>query len=163
MFRLRRLGWTEFFDVCHFARAVAGNRVLSRVCYFTARPSIPPIKTQTQYWNEVQHLQRVDKQILADFGQYVRYGYMVKHPNRWEEKKTDVWLAAQMVFDACGDVFDTLILVTADNDLVPAAELVRFTGKDVELISFPGSQGTSQLMQVVSLVRTARRSHFVPY
>ncbi len=78
MFRLRESGWQEFFDVGHFARRVVGNRLLVQIGYFRVKPQMPPIKTAAQYWAEISYLQRVDKQLLADFGKYVRYGYMAK-------------------------------------------------------------------------------------
>ena len=164
MFRLRECGWEEFFDVGRFARMVAGNRLLVGVRYFRARPSIPPIKTEAQYWAEVGYLQKVDEQMLAAFGQYVRYGYMAKRWHGWEEKKTDVWLGTQMVYDAAANVFDTAILVTADSDLVPAVEFVRHLDRSVELIVLPRAKpDVSQLLAEVDLVRRARPSWFVSY
>ena len=164
MFRLRECGWEEFFDVGGFAQKVAGNRLLIGVRYFRVRPSIPPIKTQAQYWAEVSYLEKVDRQMLAAFGQYVRYGYMAKRWHGWEEKKTDVWLGAQMVFDAATNAMDTAILVTADSDLVPAAELVGFLDKDLELIVFPKAKpDVTELLATASLVRKARVSWFQVY
>ena len=164
MFRLRECGWEEFFDVGHFARRVAGRRFLTHVCYFRVRPSIPPIKTLAQYWAEYDYLQKVEKQLFADFGQYVRYGYMARRWYGWEEKKTDVWLATQMVHDAATDVYDAAILVTADSDLTPAAEFTRLFDKDVELIVFPTAKPVvSQLLAEATLVRKARQSWFRSY
>ncbi len=41
-----------------------------------------------------------------------------------EEKKTDVAIAVNMVADAVTDVFDRMILITADTDQIPAIETV---------------------------------------
>jgi len=165
MFRLRESSWEEFFDVGHAARRIAGNRPLEGVYYFSARPSIPPIKTQQQYWNEIRHLGRVEKQLHDEFGRYVRYGYMAPRHYGWEEKKTDVWIAAQMVADAWMNVYDIAILVTADTDLVPVVEMLGYFDKGTELVVFPKSRhpNVTQLVQAVNSIRTARRSWFRPY
>ncbi len=89
---------------------------------------------------------------------------MKKRGNHWEEKRTDVWLASQMILDAATDNFDVAALVTADSDLVPAVELVRFLDKDVELVLFPKPRpNVSELLSQVSWVRPARRVYFRPY
>lgn len=164
MFRLRECGWAEFFDVGHFARRVAGGRTLTGVFYFRTRPSIPPIKSEEQYWAEVQHVQRIEGQVKDEFGRYVRFGYMVERWYGWEEKKTDVWLASQMVHDAAADAYDVAALATADADLVPAVEFARILGKEVELIVFPRAKpDISELLEHASWVKPARASFFRPY
>ena len=69
-----------------------------------------------------------------------------------------------MVFDAATNAIDTELVVTADADLLPAIELVRYLGRDVELIVFPKAKPLAvQLTKEVDLVRTARPSWFRPY
>lgn len=165
MFRLRESGWEQFFDVGYAARCIARNRPLQGVYYFNARPSIPPIKTERQYWDEVRHLSRVEKQLYEDFGRWVRYGYMAPRGGDWEEKRTDVWIAAQMIADAWVDVYDTTILVSADTDLAPAVEMLGYFDKGTELVVFPESRlpAVSHLVRAVSSITTARPSWFKPY
>ena len=164
MNRLRERAWEEFFDVGHFARRVAGNRTLVGVFYFRPRPQMPPIKTTQQLRAEQLHFQNIESQLRQDFGRYVRFGYMKKRGRRWEEKRTDVWIASQMVHDAAMNAFDVAVLVTADTDLVPAVEFVRILNKDVELVVFPGpSPNVSELLSIVSWVKPARKVYFQPY
>ena len=69
-----------------------------------------------------------------------------------------------MVHDAATEVYDTAILVTADSDLIPAAEFTRLFDKDVELIVFPTVKPVvSQLLAEATLVRKARQAWFRPY
>ena len=126
---------------------------------------MPPIKAQHQYWDEIRHLSRIEKQLRGEFGRYVRYGYMVQRAYGWQEKMTDVWLAVQMMADAWTNVYDVAILVTADTDMVPAVQMLRYFDKRTELVVFPRSQRprVTQLVQAVSSIRTARRSWFRPY
>lgn len=165
MYRLRESGWEESFDVGLAARRIARNRPLEGVYYFSAHPSMPPIRTQAQYWKEIRHLRRVEKQLYEEFGRYVRYGYMAPRHYGWEEKKSDVWIAAQMVADAWVNVYDTAILVTADADLAPAIEILGYFEKGTELVVFPRSKrpGVTQLVDQVGSVTIARRSWFQPY
>jgi uncharacterized LabA/DUF88 family protein len=165
MFRLRESGWEQFFDVGYAARSIARNRPLEGVYYFNARPSMPPIKTHEQYWAEVQHLTRVEKQLHDEFGRWVRYGYMAPRDRGWEEKRTDVWIATQMIADAWVDVYDTAILVTADTDLAPAMEMLGFFNKGTELVVFPKSKlpAVSHLVTAASSITTAREVWFRPY
>ena len=164
MHRLRARGWEEFFDVGHFAHRIAGNRTLVGVFYFRPRPRMPPIETTQQLRAEQLHVQNIEAQLERDFGRYVRFGYMKKRRWGWEEKRTDVWIASQMVHDAAADAFDVAALVTADTDLVPAAEFVRMLNKDVELVMFPGpTPNVSELLEESSWVKPARKVYFQPY
>lgn len=164
MYRLQESKWEEFFDVCHLARKLARNRPLEGVFYFRARPAMPPIKTRNRYWAEVQHVSRIDAELQSAYGRWVRFGWMVRRNWGWLEKRTDVWLASEMVCQAHQDTFDVAILVTADTDLVPAVEHVRMVGKGVELVVFPKcATNVSELVKVCNSTTTARRSFFRPY
>lgn len=164
MFRLRESGWTEFYDVCYFARRLARSRDLVGVFYFRVRPAIPPIKTEQQYWAEVRYLRRVEADLDEQFGRLVRYGFMVERSWGWQEKKTDVWLASEMVAQAHTDDYDIAILVTAVADLIPAVEHVRMRDKGVELVIFPRCKTkVGELVREANSTTTARRSFFRPY
>ena len=164
MFRLQESGWEEFFDVCYLAKRLARKRPIEGVFYFRSRPSIPPIKTEERYWQEVQHVTRIEADLREHHGRWVRYGWMAKRSWGWQEKRTDVWLASEMVAQAHLNAFDIAILVTADTDLIPAVEHVRMTGKGVELVTFPRCQvNISELVRHCTSTTTARRSFFRPY
>jgi uncharacterized LabA/DUF88 family protein len=164
MFRLRESGWEEFYDVCYLARRLARKRDLVGVFYFRPRPQMPPIKTQQQYWAEVRHTNRIAQELQAYYGRWIRYGWMVKRDWGWQEKRTDVWLAAEMVAQAHLNTFDVAILVTADTDLVPAVEHVKMADKGVELVVFPRcSTNVAELVRVSNSTTTARGSFFRRY
>ena len=52
------------------------------------------------------------------------------------EKGVDVLMAVDMLVGAYENLYDILILVSSDTDLIPALEKVRFKGKKVEYIGF---------------------------
>jgi len=69
---------------------------------------------------------------------------------RWtahEEKESDVALGAHLVADAFRDVFDTALVVTADNDVCPALVIVRrqFPDKKIRVLTPPGHTLTNEL------------------
>lgn len=50
-----------------------------------------------------------------------------------EEKETDVNIALQIVLDAEDDLYDRMILVSADTDLVPAIKKIQERHPDKEI------------------------------
>ncbi len=164
MFRLRESAWQELFDVGHLAERLARGRELAGVFFFRAAPQAPPLD-RAQYWKELRHLQRVEAQLWKGHGRMVRYGYMVLRKRDWKEKQVDVWIASEMITQACSNAYDVAVLVTADTDLVPAVDHVRVHhDKGVELLVFPKSRpNVNQLIRAANSTTTARRSWFRPY
>lgn len=164
MHRLKERHWEDCFDVGHFAERITGGRTLVGVFYFRARPRKPPIKDAGELARQQVHIRNIENQLFQDYGRWLRFGRMKLQSGTWVEKRTDVWLAAQMIHEAATDQIDVAILVTADSDLVPAVELVRFLDKEIELVVFPGKKpNVSELLSHASAVRTARQSWFQPY
>jgi len=64
----------------------------------------------------------------------------------YEEKMTDVNIAAQMLVDAYNDRFDTALLVSGDSDLTTPVRLIRenFPAKRV-IVAFPPSRNSAEL------------------
>ncbi len=68
------------------------------------------------------------------------HGYEVHtFPRYAAEKQVDVALAVEMVDQAWQDTFDYAILVSGDQDFVPAVDKVRSSGKSVEVAAFASS------------------------
>jgi uncharacterized LabA/DUF88 family protein len=60
-----------------------------------------------------------------------------------EEKQVDVYLAAQMVAQAYENSYDVAILVSGDEDYVPAIEIAQHKGKLVFVASMPEALSTT--------------------
>ncbi len=87
---------------------------------------------------------------------------MVDRNGIWEEKMVDVLIASDMVFYAAKGEYDTAILVTADNDLVPAIQRVKNINHRVELLVFTKAKPkVGNLIKASSINREARISHFI--
>jgi len=88
---------------------------------------------------------------------------MVDREGIWEEKMVDVLIASDMVYYAARNEYDTAILVTADNDLVPAIQRVKNLNHKVELVVFTKAKPkVSNLVKASTINRRARKSHFIP-
>jgi uncharacterized LabA/DUF88 family protein len=84
------------------------------------------------------------------------------------EKGVDVRMAADMVFYAARDLYDTAIVVTEDQDFSPAMGLVKELGKHVELAVFPDAQSremirtADKLLNLEELVNANANTIFPP-
>ena len=67
----------------------------------------------------------------------------------FEEKKTDVNIACEMLADAYENRFDVSFLVSGDSDLVPVVEKIIAIGKKVIVVN-PPKRKSSELNQVAS-------------
>lgn len=64
-------------------------------------------------------------------------------PIRKEQKEVDVAMACEMVVHALRDHYDIAIVVSGDQDFVPAIQHVQAAGKRVEVAAFEVSAGKS--------------------
>ncbi|MDH5695257.1 MAG: NYN domain-containing protein [Dehalococcoidia bacterium] len=156
--RLEECRWVEDFDVLHLAQRLTGNRALSGVFYYIPTPNRQQLGDEG-YSRARRYIDTTDKQPLVK----VKKGYMVNRNGVWEEKMVDVLIASDMVFFAARNEYDTAILVTADNDLVPAIQRVRNLNRKVELLVFTRAKPkVGNLRQASSISRRARESYFKP-
>jgi uncharacterized LabA/DUF88 family protein len=155
--RLEECKWVDDYDVLHLAQRLAGSRVLVGVYYYITTPNRKQLGDEG-YRRARRYLEAIEKL----HGVTVKKGYMVEREGIWEEKMVDVLLASDMVYLAAKDMYHTAILVTADNDLVPAVQRVKNLGHKVELLVFTKSKPkVGNLVKACSLNRSARESHFI--
>ena len=156
--RLEECRWVEDFDVLHLAQRLAGNRTLSGVFYYIPTPNRKQLGNEN-YSRARRYIDAVEKQSEVK----VKKGYMVDRNGVWEEKMVDVLIASDMVFYAARNKYDTAILVTADNDLVPAIQRVKNLNRKVELLVFTKAKPkVGNLIEASSLHRNARQIYFKP-
>lgn len=104
------------------------NRDLLRIYYYNAiqDQNTDPEKAKAQSG----FLESLEKSPLVD----VRLGRIVNRNGVKTEKGVDVRMATDMVFYSARDFFDVAVVVTEDQDFVPAINLVKEFGKQVELV-----------------------------
>ncbi len=122
-------GWGRFRWLDYRAlmeRFTLPEQELVAVKYFTSRVIHEPTSLARQ---EV-YLRALEKRggVEVITGEYQTRKVQCPKCDRWykrrQEKKTDVNLATHLVADAYEDHYDCFFLLTADADLVPAAEFV---------------------------------------
>ena len=155
--RLEECKWPEDIDILHLAQALAGPRNLVGTYYYTSTPNREHLG-ETKYASRRRYLALVENS-----GVTVKKGYMVKWDGRWQEKLVDVLVASDMIYFAAKDIYDVAILVTADNDLIPAIQRTKNLGRKVELLFFKQAEPEiGYLLRACSIHRKARISHFRP-
>ena len=156
--RLEECKWVEDFDALHLAQRLAGGRILSGIFYYITTPNRKQLG-DNEYSKARRYIDAIEKQPLVK----VKKGYMVDRNGVWEEKMVDVLITSDMIFFAARNEYDTAILVTADNDLVPAIQRVRNLNHKVELLVFTEAKPKiGNLLEASSINRRARESYFKP-
>lgn len=118
--------WINMVKLCQ--GFLGEGQEVEKVIYFTASPLNPEKSSrQSAFLN-------ANKLINGDRFEIVRGKYLDKQiqcPNchyaisRPEEKKTDVNISVRMIADCVLDATDTIVLVSADSDLVPPLEFIQ--------------------------------------
>ena len=73
---------------------------------------------------------------IENEGFVIKRGRVMYDGGRIREKGTDVKIAVDLIVGAVDDIYDTVILVSSDTDLIPAMNYVRYKGKRVEYVGF---------------------------
>ena len=129
------------------------DQTLVLVRYFTARvrDNQRRLKRQNTYLEALDTLPDVE----------IHEGYFTKNESPckrcghkkidYEEKKTDVNIAVEILGDAQDDLFDTAIMISGDGDLVAPVEAVlkRYPDKEV-IVAFPPDRHSANLANVAS-------------
>ena len=139
--------WIDMVKLCE--SFLGEGQQLKKVIYFTASP-LNPEKSgrQSAFLNankllngerfEVVRGKYLDKQI-----QCPNCHYAISRP---EEKKTDVNISVRMIADCVLDATDTVVLVSADSDLVPPLEFIQRYYPDKRIkVYFPPSNFSCDL------------------
>lgn len=84
---------------------------------------------------ELMRGQRILTGKLQKTGWIVKFGHMLKTDD-YHEKGVDVQIATDVLIGAYEDLYDTIILVSSDTDLIPALAKARSMKKKIEYIGF---------------------------
>ena len=120
----------KWLNLEHYFRLLRQDDDIQKIYYFTAEVSGNARRRQEIYFQALQTLNLI--QMI--FGLYKSRQRKCKVANcsnpqknyaDYEEKRTDVNIALQMLDDAYQNNCDRMIVVSGDSDLVPAVELVK--------------------------------------
>lgn len=120
------------FDYKKFAAFLAHKRKVVSLKYYIGRVRADDTeKSQTLRASQ----QRLTAW-LRECGWEIGYGHMLRNDGVFKEKGVDVQMAVDMLRGAYKDTYDTAVLVSSDNDLIPAIREVQSAGKKVEYVGF---------------------------
>jgi len=123
------------------------SQELISVKYFTSRVS----NNQEKQKRQNIYLDAIDStKTEIYYGHYQRnIAECLSCNNKWynyNEKKTDVNIASQLLKDAFLDKFDCAFLISGDTDLVPPIEIINeFISNKRVLVAFPPKRSNEQL------------------
>ncbi len=156
-FGLRQSGWRKYYWLdlpMLVTKLLKPDQKLVSTHYFTARirangHNADDAKRQNNYIDALV----TRPNLSVQFGHYLPKTRKCKKCGAswpdYEEKMTDVNIAAQLLSDAFDDHFDTAIIVSGDSDLTTPIQRVRqrFTAKKI-IVAFPPNRHSAQLKQV---------------
>ncbi len=76
---------------------------------------------------------------IENDGFKVKRGRVMYDRGKIREKGTDVKIAVDLIIGAVDDIYDTVILVSSDTDLIPAIKYVKYRKRKVEYVGFSHS------------------------
>ena len=167
---IKQKGWRRFYwlNVEALSRSLlAHDQELRATKYFTALMSSTPSdpdksRRQTTYIEALETLP--DLQVF--------FGHFLAKPMKclkcgvtwtsYEEKRTDVNIAIEMLNDAYQNRFDTALLISGDSDLAGMVEMIRhlFPQKRI-VVAFPPARNSNELRKVVNYAFTIGRDKLV--
>ena len=130
----RKFYWLDY--VKFFQQFIGDNQILQNVIYFAAPP---PVDNQSSIRDNQGSLRQSilfkankllnPSRIETVMGQFYRKNITCKVCKSsftvYEEKRTDVNIAVRLLGDCSLDNVDTLVVVTADSDLVPPLQFIK--------------------------------------
>lgn len=163
---LKATGWKKYYWISMvnlFEQFIMPYQQLEMVYYFTARPhdierrnpDNPNLKILDSSKREKQNLfilaneEDPKFEIVLGYFQKKTVKNGTKKVNTYEEKKTDVNIAVQMLGDVAENKCDISFLVTADSDLIPAVEKIKTVWPEHKVFVFSPPNRLSQNLQAV--------------
>lgn len=143
-------GCAYWIDIVRFCESfLSEGQELAKVVYFTASPlDQEKSSRQSAFLN-------ANKELNKDKFEIVRGEYFTKdvecphcgfHFKRPEEKKTDVNISVRMIGDCVQKTADSVILISADTDLIPPLEFILKKYPEIKIkIYFPPANSSRSI------------------
>jgi len=120
------------FDFSNFVTYLLGDNLLVDAIYYVGaiRTEKGNPKSYELYKNQRRFLGYLEKQKIT-----VSRGYILKNDG-YHEKGVDVQIAIDILIGAYENLYDKLVLLSSDTDLLPAIRKIKELGKTVEYVGF---------------------------
>lgn len=146
------------FDYVKFANWLVRKRKLICVRYYVGaiRTEKGNPKSFELYKNQRKVIGRLKKNNIE-----VSLGYILK-TDGYHEKGVDVQIAVDLLIGAYENLWDTVIVLSSDTDLLPAIKKVRELGKTIEYVGFSHNPSFA-LIRHATLSKLLGREDFTPF
>lgn len=121
------------FNYQSFANWLARNRQIAQKKYCVGVVRAKPDDGKGQQMRSGQ--QKLFAKLWKE-GWIIERGYLLNADGKYHEKGVDVQIATDILIGAYENLYDTVILVSSDTDLIPALTKAREEGKKIEYIGF---------------------------
>lgn len=120
------------FDFANFVTFLLGNNTLTNVVYYVGaiRTEKGNPKSYELYKNQRQFLGYLEKQRIT-----ISRGFILKSYG-YHEKGVDIQIATDILIGAYENLYDQVILLSSDTDLLPAVIKAKSLGKTIEYVGF---------------------------
>lgn len=149
--RWKKYYWIDFLKLC--SQFVDPFSTITKIKYFTAAPLN---KEKEIRWAT---LMKVNSVLNPKVFRIVHGKYYKKPLNcplchgtfeRPEEKRTDVNISVQLIADCVLDNTDSIVLISADSDLVPSLQFIKKHYPEIKLkVYFPPKRSSKDIIHTV--------------
>ena len=147
------------FDYASFAKWLANEeKIISQTYYIgTVRAKPGDRRAQKLRRNQQKLFSHLEKS-----GWQIDRGFILRTGRSFHEKGVDVKIAVDIVVGAYENLYDRLILVSSDTDLLPALQVARKKGKEIEYVGFSHA-ASHALIEHATETRLLRRDDLLPF
>ena len=120
------------FNFSGFSEMLVGKNKFYKVIYYIG-------KVRTDKTEKTRILQANQQRLFAHLKKHlVKYslGYLLKSDGRFHEKGVDVNMAVDMLVATYEKLYDHIVLISSDTDLLPAIKKAKEKGVTIEYIGF---------------------------
>jgi len=122
-----------YFRYNDFAHWLAQKRNITQQKYYIGVVRAKPSDVKGQYMRKNQ--QKLFTQLRKN-DWHIEYGYLLDTDGTYHEKGVDVHIATDLLIGSYENLYDTVLVVSSDTDLIPALAKIRAMKKKVEYIGF---------------------------
>jgi len=121
------------FNFCKFVDFLVGERRLVSKRYYIgiARNTDGSEDSKRIVYGQQKFLSKIENK-----GFVIKRGRVMYDRGKIREKGTDVKIAVDLIIGAVDNIYDTVILVSSDTDLIPAMNYVKYRKKRIEYVGF---------------------------
>ena len=146
------------FNYGAFVNWLGGENFIAGSCYYVG--AVRTEKDNPKSFKLLKYQHHLFSR-LKSHGVKTSLGYILK-TDGYHEKGVDVQIAVDLLIGAYENLWDKVILVSSDTDLLPAIRKARELGKTVEYVGF-SHKPSFALIRYASLSKLLSREDLLPF